>query len=106
MAQETTWRPHNTHGKLSAGQLAALPDTAFAFPGRRALPLTDEGHVRMAMEEFDQVEEATDAEREVAFANIQRAASFYRVSMTETDWRQLGTRHPEPGYLRTDRSDR
>jgi len=103
MAHNTTWRPYSTHGKLSAAQEAALPDAAFAFPTLRKLPLTDEGHVRAAIETFDEVEEASDDDRELAFANIQRAAQFYRVPMTETDWRQLGTRHVQPGYKRVDR---
>ncbi|HZL05691.1 MAG TPA: DUF6582 domain-containing protein [Coriobacteriia bacterium] len=105
MPHETTWRPHGTHGKLSASREAALPDAAFAFPTQRDLPLTDEGSVRNAIEYFGGVEDASDEERELAFANIQRAAAFYRVPMTETDWRQLGTRHVEPGYKRAERTE-
>ena len=106
MTQETTWRPHPTHGKLDKAQEDALPETAFAFPTLRSLPLTDEGYVRSAIEDFTQVEEASDEDREVAFANIQRAAQYYRVPMTETDWRQLGTRHVEPGYKSVERDRR
>lgn len=98
MAHETTWRPHSTHGKLSPAREAALPESAFAFPSRRMLPLTDEGYVRIAIEGFADVEGASDEDRELAFANIQRAAAFYRVPLTETDWRQLGTRQTPPGY--------
>lgn len=105
MEQEPTWRPHPTHGKLAKAQEDALPETAFAFPGRRVFPLTDEGYVRTAIEEFEQVEDVSDDDCELAFANIQRAAAFYRVPMTETDWRQLGTRHVEPGYKRRDRGE-
>lgn len=104
--RETTWRPYSTHGKLSAAKEAALPASAFAFPGVRALLLTDEGNVRSAIEGFHDVESVSDEDRELAFANIQRAAAFYRVPMTETDWRQLGTRHVEPGYKRVERTDR
>lgn len=106
MAHETTWRPHGTHGRLSLAHVAALPESAFAFPGHRMLPLTDEGYVRRAIDEFSQVEEASDDERDLAFANIQRAASFYRVPMPATDWRQLGTRHAESAYRRADRAGR
>jgi len=106
MPSESTWRPHSTHGKVSAAKEAALPASAFAFPGQRALLLTDEGHVRSAIEHFHEVETASDEDRERAFANIQRAAAFYRVPMTETDWRQLGTRHVEPGYKRVEHTDR
>jgi hypothetical protein len=103
MAHDVTWRPHPTHGKLAKAQEDALPESAFAFPTKRALPLTDEGYVRSAIENFTDVEDASDEERGVAFANIQRAAQFYRVPMTETDWRQLGTRHVEPGYKSVER---
>jgi len=106
MAQPTTWRPHETHGKLTAGKQAGLPETAFAFPKQRALPLTDEGHVRQAIEDFEDVTDVTDEDRELAFANIRRAAAFYRVPMTETDWRQLGSRHVEPGYARAEHQER
>lgn len=106
MAHETTWRPQSTHGKLSAAREAALPDSAFAFPARRALPLTDEGYVRSAIERFGHVEDVSDEDRELAFANIQRASAFYRVPITETDWRQLGTRQMEPGYKRAGRAGR
>ena len=106
MAQGTFWRPHPTHGKLAKAQEAELPDTAFAFPAQRALPLTDEGYVRAAIEGFTQIEGASDEDRELAFANIQRAAQHYRVPMTETDWRQLGTRHVEPGYKSAQRDRR
>jgi len=102
---DTTWRPHETHGKLTPGKEAGLPDSAFAFPKARALPLTDEGHVRSAIEEFRDVEDVTDEDRELAFANIRRAAGFYRVQMTETDWRQLGSRHVEPGYKRAESTE-
>ena len=102
---DTTWRPHGTHGKLTPGVEAGLPETAFAFPKQRALPLTDEGHVREAIEGFGDVADVSDEDRELAFANIRRAAAFYRVPMAETDWRQLGTRHVEPGYKHTERTE-
>jgi len=100
MTHETTWRPHGTHGKLSPAREAALPESAFAFPSHRMLPLTDEGYVRIAIDGFAEVEGASDEDRELAFANIQRAAAFYRVPMTETDWRQFGTRKMKPRYQR------
>ncbi len=105
MTRETTWRPYGTHGKLSPAREAELPDEVFAFPEQRALPLTSEGHVRSAIEDFDRVEDVSDEDRELAFANIRRAAQFYRVPMTETDWRQLGTRQVRPGYKRPNRDE-
>ena len=96
MANETTWRPYPTHGKPAPD---ALPETAFAFSARRKLPLTDEGSVRTAIETFAEVG-APDDEREQAFANIRKAAAFYRVPMDHTDWRQLGGRPVERAYER------
>ncbi|GAB4276959.1 MAG: hypothetical protein Kow0056_07950 [Coriobacteriia bacterium] len=103
MSPDTTWRPHPTHGKLTEAVAEKLPDSAFAFPKQRLLPLTDEGHVRAAIEGFGEVGDVTDEDRELAFKNIRRAAQFYNVPMTETDWRQLGTRHVEPGYKAVER---
>jgi hypothetical protein len=103
MTQETSWLPHPTHGKLTQAKKDELPESAFAFPAQRSLPLTDEGYVRSAIEDFKDVEDVSDEDRELAFANIQKAAQYYRVPMTESDWRQLGSRHVEPGYRRAER---
>jgi hypothetical protein len=103
MTKETSWLPHPTHGKLAKAREDALPESAFAFPTRRSLPLTDEGYVRRAIEDFTHVEDVSDEDRVLAFANIQKAAQYYHVPMTETDWRQLGSRHVEPGYKRAER---
>ncbi len=100
---ETTWRPNDTHGKLSEAREAELPDSAFAFPKQRKEPLTGASHVRNALARFDQVEDVTDEDRELAFANIRRAAAHYHVEMTETDWRQLGKPRSKPTYERGNR---
>ena len=78
------------HGTLSAADRKELPDSAYAFPGKRKEPLTDADHVRNAIARFDQVKDVTDEEREQAFANLRRAAEHYKVDMRETSWRQLG----------------
>jgi hypothetical protein len=36
------------------------------------------------------VKDVSDAERELAFANIKKAAHYYNVEIHETDWRELG----------------
>ncbi len=87
-----TWRQHTTHGELSAGQENDLPDSAFAFPTQRKEPLTDAAHVRNAIARFSQVQDVTDEDRDLAFANIKKAAAHFKIVMGETDWRQLGTR--------------
>jgi hypothetical protein len=90
MATKTTWKPHTTHGELSTDRRDDLPDSVFAFPKQRKAPLTDASHVRNALARFDQVEDVTDAERDVAFANIRKAAEHYGVEMEVESWRELG----------------
>jgi hypothetical protein len=89
-----TWEPPYSaeHGRLDAAEKNALPDSAFAFPSLRKEPMTDASHVRNAIARFDQVDDATDGERDVAFANIQKAANYFGINMRETDWHQLGSR--------------
>jgi hypothetical protein len=71
-----------------------LPDTVFAFPNQRKEPLTDAQHVRNAIARFDQVLDVSDNDRALAFANIEKAARFYDVNLSETNWHQLGV-HPQ-----------
>lgn len=88
---ETTWEPYSstTHGRLSAAEKDSLPPSAFAFPRTRKEPMTNAAHVRDAMARFDQVEGVTDAERDLAFANIQKAAKYFGIQMKESDWHQF-----------------
>jgi len=86
----TTWKPHTTHGELSTAEKNDLPESVFAFPKQRKEPLTDASHVRNALARFDQVEDATDNDRELAFANIKKAAEHYDVDVSESSWRDLG----------------
>ena len=85
-----TWKPVDEHGTLSAEERKKLPDSAYAFPGKRKEPLTDADHVRTALARFNQVKDVTDAERDEAFANIEKAARHYGIEMTEKSWRELG----------------
>ena len=87
-----TWEAHEKHGQLS--MRSNLPDTVFAFPKQRKEPLTDAQHVRNAIARFDQVLDVSDADRAVAFANIEKAAQHYDVDLSETNWHQLGV-HPQ-----------
>jgi hypothetical protein len=91
---EPTWTPHEKHGQLSAK--SDLPDTVFAFPKQRKEPLTDARHVRNAVARFDQVIDVSDADRALAFANIEKAAKYYDVDLSETSWRELGV-HQQNG---------
>jgi hypothetical protein len=76
--------------ELDAADRNAMSDSTFAFPRLRKEPLNDASHVRNAIARFDQVRDATDAEREEAFRRIQRAAKRHGVEMTEGRWQDLG----------------
>ena len=89
---QPTWTPHEKHGLLTAQ--SDLPDSVYAFPKQRKEPLTDARHVRNAVARFDQVTDVSDADRELAFANIEKAAEHYGVDLSETSWRDLGA-HPQ-----------
>lgn len=83
-----TWKPHEKHGRLT--KRSDLPNSVYAFPKERKEPLTDARHVRNAIARFDQVEDVSDADRDLAFANIKKAAKYYGVELTEKSWRELG----------------
>ncbi|MGK2923690.1 MAG: DUF6582 domain-containing protein [Methyloceanibacter sp.] len=85
---QTTWMPDTEHVKIH--NRAELPESVFAFPEQRKEPLTDASHVRNALARFDQVEGVSDADRDLAFANIKKAAAYYGVDVRENSWRELG----------------
>jgi hypothetical protein len=89
---EATWEPYEEHGELT--MQSNLPDTVFAFPKERKEPLTDATHVRNAVARFDQVLDVSDQDRALAFANIEKAARYYNVNLSESNWHQLGS-HPQ-----------
>ncbi len=95
-----TWKPHEKHGELT--ERGDLPDSVYAFPKKRKEPLTDAKHVRNAIARFDQVEGVTSTERELAFANIKKAAKHYDVDVSETKWEELGAK-PRTGRTTADR---
>ncbi len=90
MNVEPTWKPHEKHGRLTSQ--SDLPDSVFAFPKQRKEPMTDAGHVRNAVARFDQVIGVSDADRDLAFANIRAAAEYYGVQLSETSWHDLRIR--------------
>jgi hypothetical protein len=93
-AVRATWKPHEKHGELT--ERGDLPDSVFAYPKERKEPMTDASHVRNAIARFDQVTDVSDAERDLAFANIKKAAKHYDVDMSEKGWHELG-RRPSTG---------
>jgi hypothetical protein len=87
-----TWKPHEKSGRLTTQ--SDLPDSVYAFPKQRKEPLTDARHVRNAIARLDQVEGVTKAERDLAFANIRKAAKHYDVELSETSAGDVGI-HPQ-----------
>lgn len=70
-------------------------DTASAMPapwriGTTGMPMTDASHVKNALARFDQVEGVSDADRDQAFANIEKAAKHYGINVEENNWHELG----------------
>ena len=87
---EATWEPHERHGRFTAER--DLPARVYAFPKQRKEPLTDAEHVRNAVARFDQVIDVSDEDRDLAFANIQKAARHYGVNLSEGSGHDLGIR--------------
>ena len=92
MNMQTTWQPLaapydiNDNGKLDPRERRALPDSAFALPSQRELPLVDEEMTREAIAELDQlgqVYRASDEERRLAVNNIRAAARHFGIPLTE-----------------------
>jgi hypothetical protein len=89
---------HKSHGAhdsahdLSTEDRKEMKDATYAFPAQRKEPLNDASHVRNAIARFDQVKGVSDSEREEAFHHIQAAAKKFGMEMTETHWKQLGSK--------------
>lgn len=89
---QTTWKPHTEHGELDTEDRKSLPESAYAFPKQRKEPLTDASHVKNALARFDQVSGVSDEDRDLAFANIKKAAWHYKIDVQEKSWHDLGKR--------------
>jgi hypothetical protein len=89
MSMQTTWQPLaapfdiNDNGKLDPRERRALPDSAFAFPHQRELPLVDAELTREAITELEQFQDVSGEERRLAANNIRAAARHYGVALTE-----------------------
>ena len=90
MAHKTTWKPRTKRGELDTADRDKLPDSVYAFPKQRKEPLTDANHVQNALARFDQVQDVSDTDRELAFANIKKAAEHYGVDVDVRSWKELG----------------
>lgn len=61
---------------MADGDTPDAPLFAFYRSKQRKEPMTDARHVRDAAARFDQVIDVSDADRTLAFANIQKAARY------------------------------
>ena len=48
--------------------------------------------MRTALARFDQVQDVSDDDRDLAFANIRKAAEHFDVEVQERSWSDLGSR--------------
>ena len=76
--------------ELGEKQRDNLDDDEFAFPDQRKEPLKDASHVRNAIARFNQVEGASDDDRDAAWKRIKKAAKKYDVEVNEDSWREIG----------------
>jgi hypothetical protein len=92
LSMRTTWRKPRAKGlgDLDTQERKSLPDNVYAFPKQRKAPLTDASHVRNALARFDQVSDVSDEDRDLAFANIKKAAKEFGVEVAEKSWKDLG----------------
>jgi class 3 adenylate cyclase len=65
--------------RLTAKERAKLPDSAFADPERRRLPINDEARVRNALARFEQVRFEDDEARERARRRLLQAAKRHGI---------------------------
>jgi hypothetical protein len=84
----STWRPlerpydENDNGKLDRRERRLLPETAFALPVQRELPLVDPEYVQAAAAELPALRAVSDEERERAAENILAAAAYFGVELS------------------------
>jgi hypothetical protein len=87
MEMQATWQPLaapydiNDNGKLDPRERRALPDSAFALPHQRELPLVDAELTLEAIAELRTLEGVTEDERRIAANNIRAAARYFGIEM-------------------------
>lgn len=75
-----------TKGKLGASERNALPDSDFAVPGKRKLPIEDPHHAANAASRVNQAKGLTPAEKASAnkrIANAEKKFGMHRDSAKE-----------------------
>lgn len=92
MAAGKSHGSHSSPHTLSTEDRNEMNRSQYAFPDQKKEPLNDASHVRNAIARFDQVKGVSDEDRDEAFNRIKAAAKKFGVEMTETSWRQLGSK--------------
>lgn len=72
---------------LTKEQRDALPDSAFAVPGKRKLPLPDERHTRLAWSQLSRTQGLSSDERTAARKHILRRAK--ELGIDTSDWERI-----------------
>ncbi len=71
-----------TDEDLNAKERGNLPDSDFAVPSRKALPINDPAHCRAAMARFNQTQFASAAEKSAAYHRILAKAKEFGIEST------------------------
>src|SRR5689334_13331787 len=66
---------------LDAKDRKAIPDSEYAFPEGRKLPIHDASHVRNAIARFDQTQGMSPEQKKAAWARIKRAAKKFGIEV-------------------------
>ncbi|TXD58872.1 hypothetical protein FUT88_13425 [Ralstonia sp. TCR112] len=74
---------------LSKERRDALPDSDFGVPGKRALPIHDERHVRMAWSQLPRTQGLSDSEREEARSRIIHKAKALGIDVSSWELHAL-----------------
>lgn len=77
------WRQINP-GRMTTAERAGLPDSAFAAPSIRALPIHDAAHVHAALGRYSQTVFPSRAEAVAAARRIVKAAKRHGVPVRES----------------------
>lgn len=81
---------------LNKEQRDALPDSDFAVPGKRALPMHDKAHLRMAWNMLDRTKGLTDSEKAEAKRRILHKAKELGVDTSDWEAHQSARLDMEP----------
>src|SRR4051794_37354451 len=87
LASKCSWAKSKdyTMASLTKKERDALPDSDFAVPGKRKLPINDARHVKLAWDMVDRTEGLSEAEKKTARQRILRKAKSLDVDTSGWD---------------------